>query len=355
MKITKPYFPSIDGMRAIAILIVLFDHALPHKYPNAGWTRFLIDGDNGVYLFFVISGFLITTLLMYESVNKNEINIRRFYVRRFLRIFPVAYLYILVIIIANCFVDIGITNLTVTGAILYLSNINFFKGDWFFTHFWSLSYEEQFYTWYPFVVKKVKNKLPLFLWNFLLLIVIIRVLLFLAIIKQNFMLQILIGFDGILIGAIGGWYYPKIKALIYKIPYKSIISILLLIFTYIFFNKYMKHRIININSVLASFCLLGFILLNITHSTSIVFRILTHKIMIHIGVLSYSIYIWQQIFTIPLYKEKLNEYGIMFEENTILFLNKYAFPLNFILIYVVSLLSYHLYEKYFLNLKRKFN
>ncbi len=110
--LSKPYFPTIDGMRAIAIIIVVLDHALHQTYRNTSWIRFLPYGDMGVYLFFVISGFLITTLLLHEQNSKNNINLKKFYVRRILRIFPVAYLYIGFIIGLSLFMKLGITETT---------------------------------------------------------------------------------------------------------------------------------------------------------------------------------------------------------------------------------------------------
>src|SRR2546421_12834986 len=79
------YFPSLDGLRAISILAVIWYH-VPELRPI--WaTGFL-----GVHLFFVISGFLITTLLLREKAATGSISLKKFYIRRTLRIFPAYYL-----------------------------------------------------------------------------------------------------------------------------------------------------------------------------------------------------------------------------------------------------------------------
>lgn len=123
-KLQKPFFPTIDGMRAIAIIIVVLDHALHQVYRETSWIRYLPYGDMGVYLFFVISGFLITTLLLHEQQKNSEINLKKFYIRRILRIFPVAYLYIGIIVIVGLFINLGNTTMTTVGAVLYLRNIS---------------------------------------------------------------------------------------------------------------------------------------------------------------------------------------------------------------------------------------
>lgn len=76
------YVPALDGLRAIAVMLVLFTHA-----------NFFLgsNGFLGVDMFFVISGFLITTLLLEENNKKNKISLKAFYLRRTLRLFPALY------------------------------------------------------------------------------------------------------------------------------------------------------------------------------------------------------------------------------------------------------------------------
>src|SRR4051812_44009018 len=80
--------PSLDGLRAISIVMVLAAHLVPG---SADWKGF---ATLGVRVFFVISGFLITSLLVYEMESTGELSLRNFYIRRSLRIFPLAYFYI---------------------------------------------------------------------------------------------------------------------------------------------------------------------------------------------------------------------------------------------------------------------
>ena len=80
-----------------------------------------------------------------------------------------------------------------------------------------------------------------------------------------------------------------------------------------------------------------FISINIYSSSDIIYKLLNSKIAIKIGILSYSIYIWQQIFTLPILPKPLS-----------------VFPYNILFLAIASYLSYHFYERYFINLKKRF-
>src|ERR1039457_3128966 len=92
--------PSLDGLRAISIFMVLIGHALfsYHGEHQVGWS-YLGNGDLGVSIFFVISGFLITALLLREFEKNGAISLRRFYLRRALRILPTFYVFLLAVLI----------------------------------------------------------------------------------------------------------------------------------------------------------------------------------------------------------------------------------------------------------------
>jgi len=141
--------PRLDGLRGIAILGVLFEHFCP-----SGRIRSLSPGGAGVTLFFVLSGYLITRILLgYKSTETDRgAAARHFYLRRFLRLSPPYYLAIL---IAVC---LGLAGLRLKWWIpaLYLTNFDIaIRGTWPGTadHFWSLAVEEQFYIiWFCAVV-----------------------------------------------------------------------------------------------------------------------------------------------------------------------------------------------------------
>ncbi|HTE88387.1 MAG TPA: acyltransferase, partial [Terriglobales bacterium] len=134
--------PSLDGMRALSILMVLVGHAAFSNgspvTPNH-WTH--TYAHYGVCIFFVISGFLITTILEKERASTGKIDLRRFFIRRAYRILPVAYVFIGVMILTHYnSLQWGQMAAVLTYTSSYVKGLPFY-----FTHLWSLSVEEQFY------------------------------------------------------------------------------------------------------------------------------------------------------------------------------------------------------------------
>lgn len=142
--------PQLDGLRALAILAVLYTHFFPEDY----WLLGIYWGGSGVRLFFVLSGFLITRILLREGSEAGgrpgeaAFLIRRFYVRRYLRLTPVFYATLAVMVALN----VPNARSTVWWHVFYLSNFKFaIMDDWqgAVAHFWTLSVEEQFYLLWP--------------------------------------------------------------------------------------------------------------------------------------------------------------------------------------------------------------
>jgi peptidoglycan/LPS O-acetylase OafA/YrhL len=145
---------GLNGLRAIAFLLIFFFHA---RYFDAGWV--------GVQLFFVLSGFLITGILldMKASLPKNQY-FKKFYGRRFLRIFPVYYFYLIAMgILATWLISIDyrpgwmeLFTKQARYATFYIYNFYsatiFHEYNHFLAHFWSLAVEEQFYIFWPLLI-----------------------------------------------------------------------------------------------------------------------------------------------------------------------------------------------------------
>jgi peptidoglycan/LPS O-acetylase OafA/YrhL len=158
------YMAQLDGLRAIAVLFVLNHHFLS---PNIHFRlRPLLDraGNFSVRLFFVLSGFLITGILL-KCRNDGRTNrpaihstLRQFYTRRFLRIFP---LYYAVLFLAAA-LDLPQVRSELPWHTLYLTNIYYsWKGSWGIgpaSHFWSLAVEEQFYLVWPLLILVVPRR-----------------------------------------------------------------------------------------------------------------------------------------------------------------------------------------------------
>lgn len=168
----KVFFNQLDGLRFIAVILTI----IAHWFPAVGWPKIPYTW-NGVEIFFVISGFLITLLLIKEKeANKHTKGkiIYNFMVRRVLRLFPLYYLFILTFYLLykvfNLYLWVpGIGPYLVT----YTSNIYYNTWgphDGVFNHTWSLAVEEQFYLLWPWVILFIKPKYFLGLFSTLILI-----------------------------------------------------------------------------------------------------------------------------------------------------------------------------------------
>lgn len=335
--------PSLDGFRAIAIILILFCHSRL----SLGFPQSLSDvarqAEVGVTVFFVISGFLITTLLLKEESENGKINIRLFYVRRALRIVPVYLLYVVFILFWRHFETIGLSKSNLLHVFTF--TVNFDKNkDWFLGHFWSLSVEEQFYLFWPAMLLLFRKHLKPIL---LLLIAYSCIARVIAYKFPGYGLISLSPFfsysDAIFIGAFGGiLFFEKPGIFKHKILQSTIarFGALLLFLLFVFFTEHGKLAWVSLpfGNTIISLNVLFLIAAYITPSKGIIYKILNQKAVVHIGILSYSIYIWQQFFFIGEVK------GIW-----------RTFPYNLLAIYGVSLASYYLFEKPFLKIKRHFS
>lgn len=147
----------LDGLRGVAILLVLADHLLDKAgASNSAMAKLLAPLDNsglGVELFFALSGYLITTILLRERMTKGTLSLRRFYGRRVLRIWPAFYLMLgAILLVAQFSRTVQISAGQAVSAGLFAWNYSPASGGWWLAHTWSLSIEEQFYLLWPLVL-----------------------------------------------------------------------------------------------------------------------------------------------------------------------------------------------------------
>lgn len=151
--IRRGHIPGLDGLRAIAVLMVLLTHA--HQtagFPDWPAVKSICHhGAAGVDVFFVISGFLITTLLVRELERKDQIQLKRFYLRRFLRIMPAYVALMAAVAVGQCLGNFRLQSRDWIGAATYTTNF-LYHPSWELGHGWSLSIEEHFYLLWPFVL-----------------------------------------------------------------------------------------------------------------------------------------------------------------------------------------------------------
>ena len=157
--------PSLNGLRAFSIILVILSHLLiVESFP--GDIKILLrpfaNGEIGVRIFFVISGFLITWLLLKERERTGKINLRKFYLRRLLRIFPVFYFYLFVVWLSGKILGNEVEPGILFVSTVYLQNFSFAGSHWLIAHSWSLAVEEHFYLFWPLVVYWLKpNKIKI--------------------------------------------------------------------------------------------------------------------------------------------------------------------------------------------------
>jgi len=145
--VTVQYRPELDGLRAVAVVLVMGSHFDLPGFSSGGFV--------GVTLFFVLSGYLITSVLVTERRAIGSVSLRRFYVRRAARLLPA--LAILLVVVGGALVAFdaaGIAVAGVTSAALYVSNLTVAAGvnTGPLEHTWSLAIEEQFYLVWPAVL-----------------------------------------------------------------------------------------------------------------------------------------------------------------------------------------------------------
>ena len=152
--LSKAYIANLDGLRCVAILLVVMGHLRYNQFPMADNSRihlFMASfGSMGVDIFFAISGYLITIRLLKEFSSSKTIGFGNFYIRRFFRLIPALAVYLVFISFIALFEPrIALYKFEVLASALFFRNYYTGPSGWFTAHFWSLAVEEHFYLFYP--------------------------------------------------------------------------------------------------------------------------------------------------------------------------------------------------------------
>jgi peptidoglycan/LPS O-acetylase OafA/YrhL len=153
---------ALDGWRGLAILLVLVDHV--GEMTRRGWVHAATrTGATGVGIFFALSGFLITTLLLGEQKKYGRIDLGRFYLRRVFRLLPSVLVFVGVLFVLRKLNVLPIPNLQLFAPLLLFRN--YIGGDWgsgwYTAHFWSLTVEEHFYLIWPLLLLATRANLKM--------------------------------------------------------------------------------------------------------------------------------------------------------------------------------------------------
>jgi peptidoglycan/LPS O-acetylase OafA/YrhL len=292
--------PSLDGMRALSIGIVILSHAQGTRGFPTWIPAVLVDhGTLGVHIFFVISGFLITALLMEELERTGRLSLGLFYARRTLRIFPPCYLFIAFLALMSWLGFFAIPARNFFFAATYTVNY-LTSGLWVTGHLWSLSVEEQFYLVWPLTLKLAGMRRALWIAG-ILTIASPLICLSIYLVNPEIAGRIRTFFpliaDSIAAGCVLAGVVPWLRRQRFyswlSVPAGDLIVPLILLL-----DLGRSHPRIHfaVTETALNICICYAVVRYTEFPKSLTGRLLNFPPLAYIGKLSYSLYLWQQIF-----------------------------------------------------------
>lgn len=365
----KVFFPNLDGLRFFSFLLVFLSHIFPTSYPHiqqAGWYqwfkgRLFSDGDLGVSFFFVLSGFLITYLLLKEKELRGRINVGAFYMRRILRIWPLYYFcvifgFIIFPLIKQYLGQPGVETADPVLSSVFLNNFNTIVNgppdSSVLSVLWSVAIEEQFYLLWPllFVIVPVG-----FYWLIFIVTIVVSVVFRAMYMGHTAIEQHSLGvMSDLAIGGLSAYlvlFSQKFKIFIEKIPgmvnlVPYVFTVVLIVWKYDIFST--PAMVVVKRLVIAAF--FTWIILEQNFSPHSYFKISSLKIISRLGKYTYGLYCLHTI-AVLVVMVLLTKLGLNTQSWQLWFIE---FPLTLLLSIGLAYASYHLYEKHFLKLKERF-
>ena len=362
IKSNKVYFENLNAIRFIAAFLVIICHIEELKdffnidrIFDVSQTRLV--GRVGVVLFFVLSGFLITYLLYKEKELTNTISVRKFYIRRILRIWPLYFFIVLFTFFVVPFVDFLIVDGydkkllwsdLFTKLILYVAFLPnlvcaIYGAIPYVAITWSIGAEEQFYLIWPWLNKNVSNKWILM---FSIIIGYFLVKRYIYYLPNDFRQVFKIFWDMTLIDcmAIGGIFATLLYQngilvnIIRKILFKKIVQWVVLILTIylVYINFKLKDFYCEIYAIL-----FGVLIINFAANPNRIFS-MENKILNYLGKVSYGLYLYHYILIIIV---------LRFCDNLKIMNNFIYYTSSIMLTILVASLSYNFFEKRFIDMK----
>jgi peptidoglycan/LPS O-acetylase OafA/YrhL len=335
---TRGRIPGLDGLRAISIAIVLCAHSMGTRNMPP-MPRLAVFGDLGVRTFFVISGFLITTLLLDEYGKRGRISLRDFYIRRVYRIFPAFYAYLAVLVAIAAVGWISLPADDVAFAATYTMNFHAQRA-WWLGHLWSLAVEEQFYLVWPLALALLRPRRALwFAIGGIIAAPVLRCAAWVVwpairpLTDQAFPFV----FDALATGCVLALARDRLEASPTYLTWLDSSTFWVLPLACVFalavprtsFNLAIGVTIGNLGIAMA-------IHRSIRHPEFPVGRILAWRPLVFVGALSYSLYLWQQPF--------INRHADSIFN---------SFPLHLVCAFAAALASYYLVEQPVLALRAR--
>jgi peptidoglycan/LPS O-acetylase OafA/YrhL len=330
---------GLDGLRALSIMMVLYGHAAGTRFgPSLGvYEHFGHLANLGVRIFFVISGYLITSLLLREVGKTGTLSLTNFYFRRTMRIFPAFYIFLFAIAAAQWLHWIELQPGDLLHGLTYTTNFHY-QRSWWIGHIWSLSIEEQFYLLWPATMLFLGVRGGL---RAALVVVFASPFVRLAIAHFLPSQQVGIGesfptvCDTIAIGCLLAGYWDEINSLpwfrrLLRSPWFVLLPITILLLNMKMEGRLRWALLDSVINLLIAICIARVVSIPQGWTT----KILNWWPLVFIGQMSYSLYLWQQPF--------LNRNSAAWFS---------AFPVNIFLAFAAALCSYYLIERPFLALR----
>ena len=354
-----PYMVQLDALRALAVFGVMIAHFFPE---SLSFNAILQPGSFGVRLFFVLSGFLITGILLKCKDNIATTNqdlcltLKIFYIRRCLRIFPTYYLALIIAITLN----LGEIRRTFFWHFSYTSNFYFqIKGSWDIAtaHFWTLSVEEQFYLIWPFIIlltaKRHLKKI------FLAAIVIgpLFRLCYLIIAPDKAYtignLLTLAFLDSFSLGAILAYFtheekrFKETKKLFISLCFWIGFPLFIVLLLMNLLHSFQIFEGIFSTTIISLFC--TWLIARASKGFSgIAGKVLEQDVLVYLGKISYGIYVYH-LFMPLIMRRVFNYFGGQYPNSLLI-----QFTLNVMATLIIAIVSYHLFENPINRLKKNF-
>lgn len=341
--------PSLDGLRAISIALVVLGHAA-ETVALPAWLGPVLplfcNAGLGVSIFFVLSGYLITRLLCREKRDRGRISLKHFYLRRSLRIFPAFYFFLSVVgVLALCGV-LSIAPASFAAAATFTWNYARVPGSWWLGHVWSLCIEEQFYLLWPLVLVLCAGRgARRFALAVILALPIVRVASYQWLPSSRPYIGIMLHtrLDALMFGCLAAlwseqeWFEVRLRQAFCA---RLHVVAAVLVFGVMPFleSHYRGAFLLPMGYSLQGVGIALVMLWLIQNPDERLGRFLNWAPVARLGVLSYSLYLWQQLFCTPL---NLTITG--------------RFPLNILCAWGMAEFSYRVVESYFLGLKKRYS
>lgn len=277
--------PSLDGLRAISITLVILSHLVKWKHISGDVLG--TYGTIGVFIFFVLSGYLITNILLHEYQCTSAISLRNFYLRRAFRIFPAAFVFLGIVIILY-WKQMGWFH--IAAAVFYFANMDLHR-PWIFGHLWSLSIEEQFYLLWPFALRKWYRYRTWIVLGAFWISPVLRTILYGFKVHNGLVGSLPVFSSHLAIGCLLAIFAPRLP----KIPRTVAILMLAALILIPWFAANTPARTLFslfVLSPLLNVSAAGLVL----HVIQAPYRALNWQPVAWIGRISYSLYLWQELF-----------------------------------------------------------